>query len=147
MSSQNKALKLNLESVNHMARSELKKRLQPLLWRIKSCWWLTLLHLEPFREQLQAVLEHKQPPRKKSQREPKQVENFWVHHWLRLRHFIFWGYWCSLNWCLLLFFFGGGVPSSLRNLSSPTSDRTQAPAVRPWSLNHGTTRKFLMPVP
>lgn len=31
MSSQNKALKLNLESVNHMAGSELKKRLQPLL--------------------------------------------------------------------------------------------------------------------
>ena len=31
-------------------------------------------------------------------------------------------------------------PSGLRDLSSPTGDRTRAPAVEAWSLNHWTAR-------
>ena len=34
------------------------------------------------------------------------------------------------------------MPSGLRDLSSPTRDQTQAPAVKALSPNHWTTREF-----
>ena len=41
-----------------------------------------------------------------------------------------------------IFFFFGAVPRGFQDLSSPTRDRTWAPALKVWSPNHWTAREF-----